>query len=218
MIIDERADTPASPEAKKDKPVRIRSDIRQPEPAADLPDETTEEKAEQVRKPVQETEALDGRAVRMCRKAVDYEVFDNFKMARRLYLAALKREPKYYRARKGLADLYFRNGYYKQALKHFRVLTTVDPENTDIIIYFGFCLYKSGNPVKAERELKKVLHLDPGNVDCMWYLSKIYKESKKIDDAVYLWVKIKNMGPRNNKWYDFADSYLNIYSSRIGPG
>jgi len=206
VIIEGKKKEPGDTEAEKHGPdvdtteTEVKESVKEPE----------------ARKPVQVTEALDGKAVQLCRRAVEYEVFDDFKMARKLYLMALKREPKYYRARKGLADLYFRNEYFKYALKHFKVLRTIDPENTDFMVCYAFCLYKIGNIMQAEKELKKVLHVDPDNVDSMWYLSKIYRESGKINDAVYLWIRIKNAGLRNNKWYDFADSYLNIYSSRIG--
>jgi len=185
-----------------------------------VPAEEKKPKAASPRPPAPRVpvDALDGKAVQYCRKAVDYEVFDDFARARTYYLAALKREPKYYRARRGLADLYFRHGYYRYALKHFKKLLLMDPENTDIMVYYGFCLYKAGSGKEAEKELKKVLAADPDNVDCLWYLSKIYKESKRIDEAVELWVRIKNLGPARNKWYDFADNYLTIYASFPGCG
>ena len=218
VIIEGKEIRPATTEEVKEKPVSI-SKVDDSDTGEEIgePEEIKKPEPVKIRKPVQPTEALDGQAVQFCRKAVDYEVFENFEMARKYYLMALKKEPKYYRARKGIADLYFRNSHFKYALKHFGVLATIDPENTDIRVFYGFCLYKTGSPAKAEQELKKVLHMEPGNVDCMWYLSKIYKESKKIDDAVYLWIKLKNIGPANNRWYDFADNYLNIYGSRIGP-
>ncbi len=177
-----------------------------------------EEKPAEITKPsaaVRVEDAVDGKAVRDCDYAIEKEVFGDYSGAQNYYLRSLKREPKYYRARKGLAELYLRYEKYPQARREFESLLKINPDSRELRVSYALCLFKSGAILQAEKEFKKVLLMDPGNIDSMWYLSKLYKDNGKLKDAFYMWVQIRKRGPENNKWYAFAKNYISIYQSKV---
>ncbi|MFH1707324.1 MAG: tetratricopeptide repeat protein [Planctomycetota bacterium] len=188
---------------------------RRPEPAAPArPAATPAAPAAESAPAVPAREAVDGAAVAECDRAIEAEIFGNAEAAAKLYVNALKREPKYYRARKGLADLCLREGQYKAARQQYEAILQVNPDDVISRVNAAFCAYRLGDAAGAEREYKRILALNPGSVDCMWYLSKIYKDRAMMKDATYLWIRIVNTGPDDNKWFDFARNYLAIYAGR----
>jgi Tfp pilus assembly protein PilF len=142
-------------------------------------------------------------------------VFGDYSNAEKYYRASLKREPKYYRARKGLAELYLRFEKYSRARREFDALLKINPDSAAVRVKYALSVFRGGNIQEGEKEFKKVLLMTPGNLDAMWYLSKLYKDSGKLKDAMIMWLEIKKKGPENNKWYDFARNYIAIYQSKL---
>ena len=83
---------------------------------------------------------------------------------------------------KGLA--YFNEGKYKDSLKEFKTVESLDSKSSYLRVKTAFVLIKLNRMVKAEEELKKAQELDPQNLEASLGLIFLYsyaKQNKKLE-------------------------------------
>lgn len=86
-----------------------------------------------------------------------------FKDAENLFSRAIAREPSNPLAYYGLAEAYFEQGLYDQALDKLNyIIGAIDPTLTDVLHLRGLVYLRKGERDKAVASLKEALRFDPG--------------------------------------------------------
>jgi tetratricopeptide (TPR) repeat protein len=62
----------------------------------------------------------------------------------------------------------------------------------------GKIYYDDENFVDAEKEFKKAIEIDPGNMDAAIYLGSIYYKQKKFDEAITFYSEMLKKNPKND--------------------
>jgi tetratricopeptide (TPR) repeat protein len=79
------------------------------------------------------------------------------------YLDALRLDPRFMQAHFNLAQLYYDNRQFVQAIQHFEQVLRFDPQNTPAHIQLARIFIQQGQRVLARNHLSAVLNVSPGN-------------------------------------------------------
>jgi tetratricopeptide (TPR) repeat protein len=123
------------------------------------------------------------------------------------YLNAAKRYPSFLRAWTNLGVLYYAQGQYKKAIPCFAKSVTLGGRESAIFGMMGFCLETTGDAIAAEVAYVQALSGDPGNVDWMEGLLRVYQDAKQYPRAE---VMVRNLIKERPKETKYWLTYSNI--------
>jgi tetratricopeptide (TPR) repeat protein len=103
--------------------------------------------------------------------------------AKDYYQRALSINPSDRSANLGLVEIYKKEGDYKSTLEIFRRLLASFPDDINILSHYIESLMKTGDISTAESELKRLVELAPENVMAKKYLTNIYIQQDKKEEA-----------------------------------
>ncbi len=103
--------------------------------------------------------------------------------AKDYYQRALSINPSDKSANLGLVEIYKKEGDYKGTLEIFRRLLSSFPDDINILSHYIESLMKTGDISTAESELKRLVELAPENVTAKKYLTNIYIQQGKKEEA-----------------------------------
>jgi len=103
--------------------------------------------------------------------------------AKAYYERALSINPSDRNANLGLVEIYKKEGDYKSTLEIFKRLLSSFPDDINILSHYIESLMKTGDISTAESELKRLVELAPENVMAKKYLTNIYIQQDKKEEA-----------------------------------
>ncbi len=112
---------------------------------------------------------------------------------------ALAVKPGYTAARKLLAELYFEQGWMKDAAVHFKILAEESPKKISYWIVLGEIYGKAHQYRKAMRAFNHAKEIDPNNTDTMLKLATLYFDMHWYDAARAIYVKLLEKEPHNTR-------------------
>ena len=123
--------------------------------------------------------------------------------------AKLKRHIDNINNAKAIANTYFKNKNYDQAITEYTKLLEFDPENKNfmsiILTNRALCLKKQGKNMEALKDVDQAIQYNPNYSTAYIRRALIYEELKMFDDAKSDLSKAKELDPRNSK----IDGYMN---------
>jgi DnaJ family protein C protein 7 len=123
--------------------------------------------------------------------------------------AKLKRHIDNINNAKAIANTYFKNNNYDQAINEYTKLLEFDPENKNfmsiILTNRALCLKKQGKNMEALKDVDQAIQYNPNYSTAYIRRALIYEELKMFDDAKSDLSKAKELDPRNSK----IDGYMN---------
>ncbi len=123
--------------------------------------------------------------------------------------AKLKRHIDNINNAKAIANTYFKNNNYDQAITEYTKLLEFDPENKNfmsiILTNRALCLKKQGKNMEALKDVDQAIQYNPNYSTAYIRRALIYEELKMFDDAKSDLSKAKELDPRNSK----IDGYMN---------
>ena len=108
-----------------------------------------------------------------------------------LLLAAIKEDPKYYKAYYNLGNLYFNNGKIDDAMKNYKQALKYNNKNSYIYTNLACCYLAKNSLGMAKYYFNKAADLNPQNPNNYYNLAFIYKQKNNIKKANEL-LKIYN--------------------------
>jgi tetratricopeptide (TPR) repeat protein len=136
------------------------------------------------RKTLTVTERSDSRAQRYYNKGVSYQQQGKPNRAIDSYRKALSFNPDHVPAHINLATAYLQTGRFKEAEKELIYVYALRPKDCQILFNFGLLLYQTGELASAETKLKKLLELDPFQLETNLLLASVYEEKGELNQAI----------------------------------
>ena len=101
-----------------------------------------------------------------------------------LALQYLERMPSHIEVRRYLAEAYFKDGKYNNAIKHCLIILKQDSNRLSIKKILGECYEKKGMLSKAIKEYEELLEEKSDDADTIKRLASIYKETEQYYSAI----------------------------------
>ncbi|OGI22624.1 MAG: hypothetical protein A2287_08005 [Candidatus Melainabacteria bacterium RIFOXYA12_FULL_32_12] len=102
-----------------------------------------------------------------------------------------------------LAGLYEQINKYNRATNLYEKALTLKPDRIELLYSYAYCLYKDKKLAKAEKQMKKVLKIDPKFTLAHYNLGNIYFKNGKYYDALKSFNEAIKLNPLS------ADAYYN---------
>lgn len=139
-----------------------------------------------------------------CQLATLYKNTHQHKKAMHYYAYILGKDQYNVLAMKNLADLYYNNKQKESALKMYKQLVSyIDDENEKVDYYkrMGNIYLGTNENEKALTLYKKVLDIQPENIEAIQNSRKIYLKLKDTDNVLYYTRKLIDLDPENYNYY-----------------
>ncbi len=109
----------------------------------------------------------------------------------------------------GLASKLVIEHKFAQAKDVFEKLLTLSPVDVEVMTLYANVFFVEGKLIEAERELNKVLALNPDYPLALYFLGAINHEKKEFEKAIHLYEITLKYFPEKHK-EDIADTYQNL--------
>ena len=118
--------------------------------------------------------------LRHCVNLIGQEQFDQ---ARAILEPVVEQHPQWARARFILALTWHKQGRYEEARTHFEQSIAIDPEDEQVYVFYGWCLYYLGEPQEARTMFEKFLAVQPNYDDAIFAIGLIDFDADRIEEA-----------------------------------
>lgn len=108
---------------------------------------------------------------------------DRTEEARRAFLEAIRRFPKFRRAHVNLGYLYVSKEEFDKAMRHFQEAISLGEGNPRVFGLLGYCYLLKQNPLAAENAYRQAYLLDPGSKDWKLGLAQALIQQEKLAEA-----------------------------------
>jgi tetratricopeptide (TPR) repeat protein len=139
------------------------------------------------------------RARRYYRKGVSYHRQGKLDGAIDSYREALIFDPDHLPTHINLSTAYLQTGRFKEAEQELVYLYALRPRDSKILFNFGLLLYRIGEHVSAEIKLKRLLDLDPFQLEAGLLLASIYEEKGDIGQALELCMRAHQINSADSR-------------------
>ncbi len=92
-------------------------------------------------------------------------------------------------------------GSYKEALRAFKAIQQVDPENIEALDYLAKSYEGLDNTRQAIQVYKDILEIDPKNIDALCSIALAYSRLHEFSSARYHIIQAKRIDPKNGRPY-----------------
>jgi tetratricopeptide (TPR) repeat protein len=106
-------------------------------------------------------------------------------------------KPDYAPAHYSLGLVYERQGRVKDAITKLEQVLSVDNKNVGVAFQLGILYYRNNEKEKSQNLFEQLVAFDPNYSNARWYLSALYEEKARYDDALAQVVKVKELNPGN---------------------
>lgn len=106
--------------------------------------------------------------------------------ARRAFLEAIRRFPKFRRAHVNLGYLYISKEEFDKAMRHFQEAVSLGEGNPRVFGLLGYCYLLKKNPLAAENAYRQAYLLDPESRDWKLGLAQALLQQEKLPEATAL--------------------------------
>ncbi|MCH7227803.1 tetratricopeptide repeat protein [Haloferula sp. A504] len=111
---------------------------------------------------------------------------DRTEEARRAFLEAIRRFPKFRRAHVNLGYLYVSKEDFDKAMRHFQEAVSLGEGNPRVFGLLGYCYLLKQQPLAAENAYRQAYLLDPGSKDWKLGLAQTLLQQEKLEEATAL--------------------------------
>lgn len=108
---------------------------------------------------------------------------DRTEEARRAFLEAIRRFPKFRRAHVNLGYLYVSKEDFEKAMRHFQEAISLGEGNPRVFGLLGYCYLLKQNPLAAENAYRQAYLLDPGSKDWKLGMAQALIQQEKLAEA-----------------------------------
>ncbi|MEO5927692.1 MAG: tetratricopeptide repeat protein [Patescibacteria group bacterium] len=130
---------------------------------------------------------------------------------------AIQAKPDYAPAHYSLGLVYERQGRVKDAITKLEQVLSVDNKNVGVAFQLGILYYRDSQKDKSQNIFEQLVAFDPNYSNARWYLSALYEEKGRYDDAIAQVQEVKKLNP-DNKLVDDRLKYLaNLKSTNSAP-
>ena len=105
-----------------------------------------------------------------------FERRKEYTKAQQQYLKALRIIPNDVNALYNMANSYFLQGKFKEAVKYYKEALSIFPHNVDVLFNLAYTNVQLGNKDDALKLYGEVLKLQPESVDAHYQIAEIYKD------------------------------------------
>jgi tetratricopeptide (TPR) repeat protein len=120
---------------------------------------------------------------------------------------AIQAKPDYAPAHYSLGLVYERQGRVKDAITKLEQVLSVDNKNVGVAFQLGILYYRDNQKDKSQNIFEQLVAFDPTYSNARWYLSALYEEKGRYDDAIAQVNEVKKLNP-DNKLVDERLTYL----------
>ena len=124
---------------------------------------------------------------------------DRLDDARRAYLEAIRRYPKFRRAHTNLAYLYAKQEEMDKALPHLQQAIELGENSHRVFGLTGFSYLSADNPVAAETAYRQAIMLNGANIDWQMGLAQSLITQEKFEEAAALLGTLIKQDPNNKQ-------------------
>lgn len=111
---------------------------------------------------------------------------------------AIQVKPDYAPAHYNLGLVYERQGRVKDAITKLEEVLSVDNKNVGVAFQLGILYYRNNEKDKSQNVFEQLVAFDPNYSNARWYLSALYEEKGRYDDALTQVSRVKEMNPENS--------------------
>ncbi len=110
---------------------------------------------------------------------------------------------------KDLADLYFKQEKYHEAIDNYLEIQKERPKDTDIKYKLGLSYYHIGNALNAEKYLLHVAYAKDSKNDAWFYLGKVFQKKGSYKEAIDFYKKyLEIMYNKNSIFKNHAEHFI----------
>ena len=163
------------------------------------------------RKALELPESLNRKAQHVihCNIGLIHQSFENFDVAKRHFLEAVKLEPGYLKAYSCLGIIALEEGNNKKAMEYFAKVLHYKPDSEKAKNQVGFAFLKLGQIDNAIDQFKTVLKQNPRNLYALTHLGVAYKYNKAFRKSVACFKKALTI---ENKYVTAALHLIEVYA------
>ncbi|MFA5936231.1 MAG: tetratricopeptide repeat protein [Patescibacteria group bacterium] len=110
---------------------------------------------------------------------------------------AIVAKPDYAPAHYILGLVYERQGRVQDAITKLEQVLSVDNKNVGVAFQLGILYYRNNEKDKSQNVFEQLVAFDPNYANARWYLSAIYEERGRYDDAIAQVEKVKESNADN---------------------
>lgn len=114
---------------------------------------------------------------------ITYERLGNPGEAINYYLKGLEKDPTFWWFHRNLAELFFRQKKYTEAIDHLKSAIRIEPTNGEQYVNLGIVYRAMGNEVLAQQTFQKSLLVDPNNIKIQQYLKPMQSDYRFASDS-----------------------------------
>jgi tetratricopeptide (TPR) repeat protein len=111
---------------------------------------------------------------------------------------AIQTKPDYAPAHYSLGLVYERQGRVKDAITKLEQVLSVDNKNVGVAFQLGILYYRNNEKDKSQNLFEQLVAFDPNYSNARWYLSALYEEKGRYDDAITQVTRVKELNPGNS--------------------
>lgn len=100
-----------------------------------------------------------------------------------------------------LAEAYYTDGFYENALREYRIVKTLEPEHVSAYVGIAKVLDKIGNRPGAVEALEKSFTFAPDSREVLTGLFKYYRSSKSYKKALDMLYRLRDTSPDDLRLY-----------------
>lgn len=131
--------------------------------------------------------------------------------ARRAFIEALRRFPKFRRAHVNLGYLYISEEEYEKARNHFQQAVSLGEGNPRVFGLLGYCYLLKRMPLAAENAYRQAYLLEPGNKDWKLGLAQALMLEEKLEEASTILATLIEEHPEDRQlWLQQTNALLGL--------
>lgn len=145
----------------------------------------------------------------------DYKELKNYSEMEKVSLEGIKYDPNHISVIRNLAEAYFYQNKFTDAVPYFQKYISkrnIKTDNYILTAYYllGISLYNIGYYNKADIAFSTVKHLQPGNINAFIYLAQTKEKLQDYNKALILFNEVLKLSPNNTQALDGIQRINNI--------